>query len=109
MRSSQPVAGALMAAGLFLALGLLPAQAVPIVPASDDEVIEVLPATSTSRNETQRLRKELAAWPNDPALALAVATRYLAQAHELGDPRFAGLAMAALRAWPDPNAMPSDL
>ena len=109
MRSSHTLAGALMAAGFFLGASALPADAAPIVPTSDDEVVEVLPATSTSRKETQRLRRQLAARPDDAKLALAVATRYLAQAHELGDPRFAGLAMAALRAWPDPAAMPSDL
>ncbi|HEX2541802.1 MAG TPA: hypothetical protein VHM00_12060 [Caldimonas sp.] len=104
------LAGSLMVAGLSLALATSPARAAPIVPASDDEVVEVLPATTTaSRSETQRLRKQLAARPGDARLAHAVASRYLAQAHELGDPRFAGLAMAALRAWPDPGAMPSDL
>jgi hypothetical protein len=100
-----------MAAGLFLALSLAAgsAPAAPIVPTRDDEVIEVLPATSAGRSETQRLRQQLAARPDDAKVALALSTRYLAQAHELGDPRFAGLAMAALRAWPDPNAMPSEL
>ena len=98
-----------MAAGLFVGGPVLPANAAPIVPASDDEVVEVLPATSNGRTETQRLRKQLAARPGDAKLAHAVATRYLAQAHELGDPRFAGLALAALRAWPDPATTPSDL
>ena len=42
-------------------------------------------------------------------LALKVAQRYLDQAHESGDPRFAGLALAALRAWPDAARMPADL
>ncbi len=111
MRSSQPLAGAVMAAGLFLVLGLAAGSAAagPIVPTSDDEVIEVLPLTSGGRTETQRLRRQQAARPDDAKLALALATRYLGQAQELGDPRFAGLAMAALRAWPDPQAMPSDL
>ena len=33
--------------------------------------------------------------PTNAALATATARRYLSRAHELGDPRFAGLAMAA--------------
>ena len=98
-----------MAAGLCVGGSLLPANAAPIVPMGDDEVVEVLPATATSRTEMQRLRKQLAARPGDAKLAHAVAARYLAQAHELGDPRFAGLALAALRAWPDPATTPSDL
>ena len=83
-------------------MDVVPGPAVPEIFAAGgqfaDEVVEVLPATSTSRTETQRLRKQLAARPSDPKLAHAVAARYLAQAHELGDPRFAGLALAALRA-----------
>ena len=42
-------------------------------------------------------------------LATAVARRYLEQARESGDPRFAGLALAALRAWPDANAAPDEV
>jgi hypothetical protein len=109
MRTSHFLAGGLIAAGFFVGGSVPPANAAPIVPTGDDEVVEVLPATSTSRTETQRLRKQLAARPGDAKLAHAVAARYLAQAHELGDPRFAGLALAALRAWPDPATTPSDL
>jgi len=69
----------------------------------------VLPATSGSRGDDRRLRKALAERPDDPTLAVKVAQRYLDQAHASGDPRFAGLALAALRAWPDPARMPADL
>jgi len=98
-----------LAAGLFLALVIFAAEAVPIIPSRDDEVIEVLPATSGSRGDDRRLRKALAERPDDPTLAVKVAQRYLDQAHASGDPRFAGLALAALRAWPDPARMPADL
>jgi hypothetical protein len=96
-------------AGLFLVLAIGAAQAVPITPSRDDEVVDVLPATAGSRSEDRQLRKRLAARPDDPTLALAVARRYLDQAHESGDPRYAGLAFAALRAWPDPKAAPDDI
>jgi len=109
MRIAHPLAGAIVATGLFLALSAPRAAAAPIVPGSDEEVVEVLPSTRSSRTEERRLRKELAARPDDPGLSLSVAQRYLAQARDLGDPRFAGLAMAALRAWPDPAQMPPDL
>ena len=81
-------------------------QAQPIVPKGDDEVIDVLPAISGSRAEQRRLRNQLAQQPRDPALALAVARRYLDQAHALGDPRFAGMAMAAIEAWTNEATMP---
>ncbi len=91
---------------LVCALGV---RAEPIVPASDSEVIEILPVVSGSRAEARRLRKQLMQQPKDPALALAVAKRYLDQAHELGDPRFAGMAMSAIEGWTDEATMPDGI
>jgi len=108
MRSLRELAGAL-AAGLFLTCIAGTSGAAPITPTRDDEVIEVLPANAGSRSEDRQLRKRLAARPDDAALATAVARRYLEQARESGDPRFAGLALAALRAWPDASAAPDDV
>ena len=108
MRSLHALTGAL-AAGLFLACVVGAADAAPITPTRDDEVIEVLPASAGNRGEDRQLRKRLAARPDDARLATAVARRYLEQARESGDPRFAGLALAALRAWPDANAAPDDV
>jgi hypothetical protein len=108
MRYLHAMTGA-VAAGLFLAGVVAAVQATPITPSRDDEVVEVLPATAGSRSEDRLLRKRLAARPDDPALALSVARRYLDQARESGDPRYAGLALAALRAWPDPAAAPGDI
>ena len=108
MRYLHATTGALVA-GLFLAVAVVAGNAAPITPSRDDEVVEVLPATAGSRGEDRQLRKALAARPDDPALALKVARRYLDQAHESGDPRFAGLALAALRAWPDPGSAPADV
>ncbi len=108
MRSSLTRTGA-FAAGLFLLGAVATALAVPITPSRDDEVIEVLPATGGNRGEERQMRKRLAAAPDDAALAVAVAKRYLEQAHESGDPRFAGLALAALRAWPEPSKAPGQV
>ena len=106
-RSTSRLAGfAGLVLVLVLVLAAAPAPATPIAPARDDEVIEVLPAAAGNRAEEKRLRKQLAASPKDAALAVAVAKRYLDQAHELGDPRFAGMAMAALQGWADPATMP---
>ena len=84
-------------------------MAEPITPASDDEVIEVLPASSSNRDDDRRLRKQLADRPGDVQLALTVARRDLDRAREAGDPRFAGLALAALRPWPDAATAPADV
>ncbi|MBU6438583.1 MAG: tetratricopeptide repeat protein, partial [Betaproteobacteria bacterium] len=81
-------------------------HAQPIVPTRDDQIIDVLPAISGNRAEQRRLRSQLAQQPHDPVLALAVARRYLDQAHALGDPRFAGLAMAAIASWTNEATMP---
>ncbi len=82
------------------------ARATPITPTSDDEVIEVLPAVAGGRAEQKRLRHALARQPHDATLALTVAKRYLDQAHESGDPRFAGMAMSAIEGWSDEATMP---
>ena len=107
MRSLRELTGAL-AAGLFVTCIAGPSGAEPITPTRDDEVIEVLPASAGNREDRQ-LRKRLAARPDDVALATTVARRYLEQARESGDPRFAGLALAALRAWPDAASAPDDV
>lgn len=98
-----------LAAGLFISALLSSAWATPITPTRDDEVVEVLPAVAGNRAEERRMRQQLQAQPRDAVLALAVAQRYLDQAHELGDPRFAGLAMAAIQGWHDDAAAPNDV
>lgn len=98
-----------LATGLFLFCLAVGARGEPIVPSSDDQVIEVLPASSGNRAEERQQRRQLAARPDDPELAVKVARRYLDQAHALGDPRFAGLALAALSPWPQPVSAPDDV
>jgi tetratricopeptide (TPR) repeat protein len=98
-----------LAAGLFFLLAAAAATAEPITPTSDSEVIEVLPASSGGRDEDRRMRKMLAARPDDVQLAVTVARRDLDRAREAGDPRFAGLALAALRPWPDAATAPGEV
>lgn len=98
-----------MAAGLVLFCLAGTVGAEPIVPGRDDEVVEVLPASAGSRDEDRRLRQQLAAHPDDAALAVSVAGRQLQRAREGGDPRFAGLALAALRPWRDATTPPSEV
>jgi len=74
-------------------------HATPWRPSSDNEVIETLPLQSAARQQDRRLRQALARRPQDAALALQAAQTYLDQAHQLGDARFAGLALGVLSAW----------
>ena len=97
----------MLAAALMTLCGRSSAE--PIVPTRDDEVIDMLPAIKGGRAEARRMRQQLAQQPRDPALAVSVAQRYLAQAHELGDPRFAGMAMAAISGWTDDATMPDEV
>lgn len=85
------------------------ALAEPIVPRSDAEVIEVLPSGAGERAQERRLRRQLAERPDDAQLASAVARRHLDQARAQGDPRYAGLAIAAVQRWTDPAATPDDV
>ena len=97
---------------IVLAAALMQAHAAgatPIVPANDAEVIETLPAVAGNRAEERKIKRELAANPRDAKLAAATARHYLEQARELGDPRFAGQAQAALQAWPEPAAAPTEV
>lgn len=94
----------LLALALCMAASAVPAT--PLNPTRDDDVIEVLPAVTSSRAEERRLRKQLAQQPRDAKLAIGIAQGYLDQAHELGDPRFVGLAMSAIAGWTDESTMP---
>ena len=86
------------------------AHAAPINPTRDDQVIEVLPAAAGgARSEERRQREQLAKTPRDLGLALVVARRDLARAHQLGDPRFAGTAIAAIDGWRNDPDAPADV
>jgi tetratricopeptide (TPR) repeat protein len=95
----------LLLAGLTLALA---APAAPILPAGDADVVETLPAGG-QRGEERRLRRQLAERPGDAALAVSVAQRFLERARVQGEPRYAGLALGALAAWPDPTLAPPEV
>ena len=95
------------AAGLSVVLRCT--QAAELLPARDTEVVETLPAVVGGRAEERKLRQQWAANPRDAGLAVALARRYLNQAREQGDPRFAGRALAVLQAWPDADKAPDDV
>lgn len=85
------------------------ARAEPLVPQSDAEVIETLPAAGGSRAEERALRRRWAANPADAGLAATLARRYIDRARAQGDPRFAGQALAVLQAWPEAAIAPAEV
>ena len=95
-------------AGAFCAAWGLGARAEPLNPQRDSDVIEVLPAGGSAA-EDRKLRRLWASQPTDATTAVSLAKRYLSRARELGDPRYAGQALAVLQGWPDPKTAPDDV
>ncbi len=76
------------------------AQAAPHIPASGSTVIEQLPRRADAgQRELRRMRAELAASPNDLALATRAAQFYISTGRNETDPRYYGYAQAALKPW----------
>ena len=77
------------------------AVAAPFIPASDEQVLEILPvkAGDPVARELRELRAALAALPSDVNRAVALAQRYFDLASAEGDPRYIGYAEAVIRPW----------
>ena len=102
-------AGLLAAAGGLIATASLWASD-PYVPASDDEVLVVLPKSLLdNRDELQRLREQLDANPTNPETAALVAGRYIGIGKREGDPRFFGYARSAIQPWWDAKDAPAEM
>ena len=104
VHSSLRLASFALLASLTLAP---PVRATPFLPASDGQVLEVLPARAGEprMQELRRWREALARQPQDLDTALRLARRYMEEVAGEGDPRFVGYAQAALAPWwnePDP-------
>jgi hypothetical protein len=96
MRMRPLLRGVLAALCSLLALA---AQAEPLMPASDDQVVETLPATPG--------RAALARAARSAHDAAVLAGALIEQARAAGDPRPVGQAMALLQPWADaPDASP---
>ena len=86
-------------AGFVLAVSL--ARAEPFHPADPALVLERLPfkPADPQMRELRQLRSDLAAKPDDLALASRLARRYYELVSAEGDPRYVGYAQAALAPW----------
>ena len=82
--------------------------AAPITPTRDDEVVEVLPAAPAAAARTGDCASDSRRSPTMRHLR-CLWRGATSSAHELGDPRYAGLALAALRAWPDAATAPGEM
>ncbi len=108
-RRAAPFAISLVCAAAGWLAAVPRAAAEPLVPTGDAQIVEVLPPGSGARDAERQLRRRLAERPGDAALAVSLARRDLKRARDAGDPRFAGLALAALRPWSDPVTAPDDV
>jgi Tfp pilus assembly protein PilF len=97
-------------AACVLALLAPAVHAIPHLPSRGDEVIERLPRRADpAQQELRRLRAQLAANPNDLALATGIARRYIVTARAETDPRYLGYAQAALAPWWSSPAPPREV
>jgi predicted Zn-dependent protease len=95
MHAKKIFAALLAASSIFLSV-----HAAPYLPKDGSQVIEHLPGRNDpAQQEFRRLRTELAAAPNDLALATHIARRYIDAARSAADPRYLGYAQAALSPW----------
>ena len=98
---------AFFAAALVAAMA---ADAAPFVPRSGAEVLETLPrkaiAPVPADVELRRMRAQWLAAPRDPALAAALAQRYIELGRAASDPRYFGYAQAVLAPWWRASAPP---
>ena len=92
---------ALTAAGFLCGAGI--AWPAPGIPASDDVVLERLPARPGDpvQRELRELRDALTRNPRDPVRAIELARRHFSLALTEGDPRHIGYAQAALGGLPE--------
>lgn len=98
---------------LVVVSAALPAMAIagdPYRPASDDQVLERLPATPLmDRSEMATLRQQLRSQPDNARLAGAAALAYLKMGNSVGDPRYFGYARAAIAKWWEDDRAPAEL
>ncbi len=89
-------------------LTLLPAQASPLQPQRDNEVLEKLPLLAPWARDA-RLARKAGQGTGDLRSALATARQFLELARSQGDARYAGQALGSLQAWPTTATAPVEV
>ncbi len=77
--------------------------------ASDNTVIESLPASSRVSAQERSLRQQLAVQPSSASTAVALAQLLINRSRSEGDPRPAGQALAVLMPWQDAASAPIEV
>lgn len=88
--------------------GVSPVVATPTTPASDSDVLEVLP-TQWQTTALSRLQAQHRADPNDLTTVAALVRLYVETARTQSDPRYLGYAQTLLQPWWDAASPPMDL
>lgn len=112
-RAARPAAVTAVTAALaaLLAVAPAPARAAPFTPSDDRQVLETLatrPGDPLAR-DLRAWRAQLQRRPDDLETALKLARRAWAQVVAEGDPRYVGVAQAALAHWWDQPAPPAQV
>ncbi|MES2355170.1 MAG: hypothetical protein V4568_12370 [Pseudomonadota bacterium] len=101
----------LVGAVVFFSLLIGEVSAEPFRPQNSAAVLEKLPLKpgDSQWRELRQLRAELAAQPNNVAVATKLARRYFDLVSAEGDPRYVGYAQAALAPWWTQSSPPVDV
>lgn len=85
--------------------------AAPFTPASDEQVLEKLPATDRrgDASELKQLHARLEKDPDNVRVAAELARRYIELARQHADPRYDGYAQAALQPWWKMSEAPTEV
>src|SRR5215813_12450339 len=96
---------------VLIATVTAPAAATPVVPTSDDQVLERLPFAPGDPvlRKLRTLNGQLTHTPRNLPLAVMVAQGYAELGRITGDPRYAGYAQAALSPWWDLERAPQEV
>jgi hypothetical protein len=92
----------------YALITLLPAQASPVQPQRDNEVLERLPLLAPWARDARVPRIAQQA-PRDLSSALLAARQFLELARSQGDARYAGQALGSLQAWPSTAKAPVEV
>lgn len=85
-----------------------PPYRAPYAPTRDDEVLQVVPATTDPAvARMTNLRKVLSAMPHDLPAAILLATAYVDYGRQVGDAHYAGYAEAVIAPWLAGASVPS--
>ena len=104
MIQHRTVAAAIVTMAAAICFGAATAGAAPFVPKDDAQILESgLPNADPRVRQMHDIAAQLAAAPDDVAVAMRLASRQLAMGVDESDPRFVGYAQGTLAKWWEDN------